>query len=184
MYMHTYALSCLNVYAKIGVVVPIGICTHEHIFARRGDHAHTCMHTSAIMPTRVCTHRRNHAHACLHTQAQSSPRVSAHTGAIMPTHVCTHRRDHAHVCLHTQAQSCLRMSAHICAIMPTRVCKIKLELQHSFQSRARVAELKSVCACMCVCLCVMQSLRRGASQFSMMQNRIQPIIGECDVPLT
>jgi hypothetical protein len=93
----TYAQSCLHVYVHIG----------------------------AIMPARICTHRRKHAHACMHTCTQSFTYVYAHICAIMPARICTHRHHHAHTDM-----PCPCLHAHISAIVHTRICTCKRDHAH------------------------------------------------------
>ena len=110
-YIHTSARSFLHVYACIGAIRP----GYAHIGA-------IYAHIGAIMPARICTHRRDHACTYMHTQAQLCPHVYAHNDAIVPARLCTHRSYHACMYMLTMTRLCLRVYARIGAIMPARIC--------------------------------------------------------------
>ena len=87
-------------------------CTHMHNHVRA---------IGAIMPARICTHRRDHACMYMLTITRLCLHVYAHYRAIVSACTCSLSRDRASTDMHTQAQSCLSVYAYIGTIMPARI---------------------------------------------------------------
>jgi hypothetical protein len=68
-YMLKWAQSCPRVYAHIGARVQahIGVIMPTRSARLREIILRLCAHIRAIMPARVCTHRRDHAHVHVHS---------------------------------------------------------------------------------------------------------------------